>query len=856
MSENQPPAQSPLGAQTLGSLSLQQKFLIGVGVIFLGFSLIIAFLIYSYEKGLLEEAAHEKSEMVIAAVEASRSYVQEVLRPKMYELLGHDAFVLEAMSTSYVGRAVGDRFKDSLPDYQIRRVALHARNPKSEPRPVETNLIHYFAAHPHQHSWKGIVKIAGQFSFLHSRPVYFSRECMHCHGRPGDAPKALLDLYGGERGFGYQPGDIAGITAVSIPVDVALSKIKDRAFAIFGISLFGLSLLYVGICFFFNQVVVHSLRDLLDIFRHGLRDEKELQLLTEAKAKDEIRELTAGAQVMVAHLRETREQLEDYTSNLEQKVAQRTEALKESQQRLEEKVAARNQELYTLNTIAELITQAMNLTDILPKVLRQTLKLIPARGAALYLLRGAPPCLELQCQENAGQLINRMPIDAQVSRPLPADEVTDLTSSLQEAACGRMSFFACEKERNCLNVPLICRGKVMGVMTFVEVDFPEISPERRELLLCVGQQIGITIESLQNVEQLVHSKDLLQSVFDGITDMMVLLDRDLRIKMVNKAYLQHYGMALEEVLDQPCPSTAAAPGSPLSPESLKEIFHSQKPRTEEVMTGIAGNGEIFLVHYYPIMGERGEVAGIVGYIKNITTEKRVEQRIQQAEKMAALGQLAGGIAHEINNPLGVILCYADLLQSQLADFPQGLHDVGTIEKHARNCQRIVADLLKFSRGQETEPQLAQLNATIEEVVQMVDHQFRRQHCRIDLALDPQLPQLKFDVDKMKQVFLNLLMNASQACKDGRGLIRISTIYRPEARQVQIVFGDNGAGIPPELMGRIFDPFFTTKKTGEGTGLGLSVSYGIIKDHGGDIQVESEPGQWTRFTIILPLETQG
>jgi signal transduction histidine kinase len=203
----------------------------------------------------------------------------------------------------------------------------------------------------------------------------------------------------------------------------------------------------------------------------------------------------------------------------------------------------------------------------------------------------------------------------------------------------------------------------------------------------------------------------------------------------------------------------------------------------------------------------------------------------------------------------VILCYADLLRSQLADFPQGLKDVGTIEKHAKNCQRIVADLLKFARVQETEPHLAQLNPTIEEVVRMVDPQFRRQHCRIDLDLDPHLPQLRLDVDKIKQVFLNLLMNARQARKDREGLIRISTRYRPEARRAQIVFWDNGTGIPPEIMGRIFDPFFTTKETGEGTGLGLSVSYGIIKDHGGDIQVESEPGQWTRFTIILPVEAQ-
>jgi two-component system NtrC family sensor kinase len=853
MSEKNPPPQPQKKPRTKGSLSLQRKFLVGVGVIFLGFCLVIALLIYSYEKSLLEEAAHEKSEMVMAAAEASRNYIQHVLRPKMYELLGQDAFVLEAMSTSYVGRAVMERFKESMPDYQIRRVALHARNPASEPRPFEVDLITFFAAHPQQHSWKGMVKIAGQSNFLHSRPVFFSQECMHCHGNPDDAPPALLKLYGRERGFGYKPGDIAGVTAVSIPVDVALAKIKERAISVFGISLFSLSLLYVGICFFFNRVVVHSLRDLLEIFRLGLRDEKELQLLTEAKAKDEIGELTAGAQVMVGHLRETRQQLEEYTGNLERMVAQRTKALEDSQQHLQEKVAARNQELHTLNTIAELITRAVNLADILPKVLLQTLKLIPARGAALYLLRDNPACLELQCQERAGQLIARMPIDSHEYQSSPEDGVTDLSSSLLEAASGHMNFFACEEEHNCLNVPLICRGKVMGVMTFVNVDFKEITSERRELLLCVGQQIGITIESLQNVEQLVHSKDLLQSVFDGITDMMVLLDRDLRIKMVNKAYLQHYGVTLDEVLDKPCPSPLAAPGCPLSQGRVEAAFHSHKPMTEEVQTS---DGEIFMVHSYPIIDDKGEVASMVRYAKNITAEKRVEQRIQHAEKMAALGQLAGGIAHEINNPLGVILCYADLLKGQLADLPQSSLDVTTIEKHARNCQRIVADLLKFARGQETARELALLNPTIEEVVQMVDYQFLRQHCRIALDLDPHLPRLRIDVDKMKQVFLNLLMNAQQASKEPEGNIRISTRQRPESGQVEIVFWDNGAGIPPEIIDRIFDPFFSTKKTGEGTGLGLSVSYGIIKDHGGDIQVASEPGQWTQFTIVLPMEEQG
>jgi two-component system NtrC family sensor kinase len=136
-------------------------------------------------------------------------------------------------------------------------------------------------------------------------------------------------------------------------------------------------------------------------------------------------------------------------------------------------------------------------------------------------------------------------------------------------------------------------------------------------------------------------------------------------------------------------------------------------------------------------------------------------------------------------------------------------------------------------------------------VRMVDPQFRRQRCAIELDLAPDLPQVNIDVNKMKQVYLNLLMNSLQAI-NARGTVCIRTRYLKDSSQVRLIFQDNGSGIAPEIIDRIFDPFFSTKKTGEGTGLGLSVSYGIIKEHGGEIQAESEPGQWTRFTIELPL----
>jgi len=125
-------------------------------------------------------------------------------------------------------------------------------------------MITFFSEHPQQKGWQGMIKIAGRSHFIHASPIYFTRSCMRCHGDPDDAPQALLSIYGRERGFGQKPGEIAGVNAVNIPVDIALAKIKERAYSVFGVSLLCLSLLYVIICFFFNRIVVHNLRYLLE----------------------------------------------------------------------------------------------------------------------------------------------------------------------------------------------------------------------------------------------------------------------------------------------------------------------------------------------------------------------------------------------------------------------------------------------------------------------------------------------------------------------------------------------------------------------------------------------------------------
>ncbi len=830
---------------------LQVQFQIALGTIFLLFCGLTAWLIYAHEKNHIEQEALNKSRIVLAAVESTQAYVQGILRPKMYEVVGRDAFIMEAMSTSFVSRAVMDKFHESMPMYRYRRVALKARNPVSAPTPVEREMIEYFQKHPLEKHWQGIREIGGTSGFLDAQPVFMTASCLNCHGRPEDAPPSLIRMYGDKRGFGYRENQLAGITVVSIPVQDALAKIRGKAFSVFCATLVMLIFMYVLISFLFNRMVVHSLRDLLGIFRRGLMDDREIALLTEASSKNEIHELSEAARELTAHLQKARRDLVRYAEDLEVRVNNRTRDLESSRARLKEKVAARDLELLTLNRIAELTTRSFRLTDIFPGVLEQTLSLIPARGAAIYLFSGDKnnPALAMEYQRNADKL---SPTIKAGDRPASGQVPSTLKESIWTAAHGEMSHFACMQNQTCLNVPLVCRERVLGVMTFVGIDLKDRSSEMQSLLMSIGQQIGITIDSLNNFAALLQSKELLQSVFDGIPDMMVLLSPDLDIRMANRAYLKRHSITLEEALNQKCRPLENGCEWPLAGRQLSQAMSTHQPAKEEITTA---SGEIFMVYYYPILDEADKIWGILRYARDITLEKQVENRIQQTEKMAALGQLAAGVAHEINNPMGIILCYTDLLKRQIKGDEQAVQDIEIVEKQAGNCRRIVSDLLNFSRRRKTRSQPANINTALSEVIEMLRHQFQKSGTEIETELDQNLPVLSMDVDKMKQVFLNLLMNANQAIVEPPGQVRVCTRFDKNRSVIEIAIRDNGSGIAPEIIGKIFDPFFSTKQTGEGTGLGLSVSYGIIKDHGGELTVETEIGEYTEFNIQLPARRQ-
>lgn len=251
-----------------------------------------------------------------------------------------------------------------------------------------------------------------------------------------------------------------------------------------------------------------------------------------------------------------------------------------------------------------------------------------------------------------------------------------------------------------------------------------------------------------------------------------------------------------------------------------------------------------------IRSETGAVASYDCVIRNITHRKKMEQQLKQADRLASIGQLAAGVAHEINNPLSVVLGYTKLIKEDATD-SSFREDLEVVYKNAAICKKIVEDLLNFSRQTRIHLFESDIHEAIESAVSVVESGLSRHDISIVRDFDTQIPRLAIDEGKVRQVCMNLLINACQAMEGG-GKVTVSTRLYAAQGGILITVADTGPGIPADIQDRIFDPFFTTKEPGQGTGLGLTVSYGIIQEHKGHITFETEEGKGSTFKVWLPL----
>jgi two-component system NtrC family sensor kinase len=344
------------------------------------------------------------------------------------------------------------------------------------------------------------------------------------------------------------------------------------------------------------------------------------------------------------------------------------------------------------------------------------------------------------------------------------------------------------------------------------------------------------IESLKEAERtLIRQQQWLKTILDSTPDLVSLQDENLVYRAVNPAFCQFFGKTPEEILGKTPREVFPGVAEQHQAEDLR-ILRTGVPLSKEFHRRRNHRRQWLHMVKMPVYDDK-RIAGLLFTARDISEIKQYQEKLVQSVKMEQLGRLAGGVAHEINTPLCIILGYAQMLLEDLPQDTESYEYLTIIEKQAQICRRIVSDLLSFARQSESHLAEMNLNRSLEEVLQLVRHTFRQNWIEIEADLDPDLPPIIGDQEKLKQVWINLLNNAFDSIGQD-GVIWVKTRMCPQRRRVLVAVADSGGGIEEEDKDRIFDPFFTTKAPGAGTGLGLSVSFGIVQDHRGTITVLS------------------
>lgn len=381
----------------------------------------------------------------------------------------------------------------------------------------------------------------------------------------------------------------------------------------------------------------------------------------------------------------------------------------------------------------------------------------------------------------------------------------------------------------------------------------------------------------------------IETILNGIQDFIVVIKPNMDIVEVNDAYLRKMGYEKESVIGKKCHEIyqhMLYPCDNLKFDCpLNEVIRNKRP-CRQIRTRVDPNGEPLHIEVsvYPIWEKDGKISKFIHISRDITEQKleeeemtrrlehMVEERTRQLkeshdkllhqDKMSSLGKLSASVVHEINNPIAGILNLTMLIKRMVAEgdvkqeknIEPFLHYLGLMETETRRISRIVNNLLSFSRESEIKFATVDIHRLIEKTLFINSNLLKLNGVKIKKHFYPDLPSIIGSEDQLQQVFMNIISNAAETIEAvGGGVLSVKTDYLLKSKRIVVSFKDTGIAIPKENVSKIFEPFFTTKRVGKGVGLGLSVAYGIIRDHNGTIYVEPEEGKGNTFTIKLPMK---
>ncbi|MDY7034056.1 MAG: ATP-binding protein [Thermodesulfobacteriota bacterium] len=360
-------------------------------------------------------------------------------------------------------------------------------------------------------------------------------------------------------------------------------------------------------------------------------------------------------------------------------------------------------------------------------------------------------------------------------------------------------------------------------------------------------------------KEIKKQESYLEILVSSSIDAFIATDMQGMITLFSKGAENIFGCKAEEVMGTPI-SNYYVMGREEAKKIMKILYEKGRLQNYETEMIVKNNKKVNMnLSVSMLKNDKGDLIGTLGIGKDFTEFKRIERQLQQSEKLATVGELAAGIAHEVGTPLNVILGTAEFLMMETDKDDPRVEDLKVIISQSEHITRLIQQLLNFSRYNQPELKSIDINTLINEVLKLTDHQITKEKIKVVTNLQEDLPSIIGDDNQLQQVFINIIVNAVHAMSPGGKLAistRLNTSSLPGSNNngnVQISIADTGCGVPPQNIQKIFDPFFTTKEIGKGTGLGLTVSHRIIEDHDGTIEVESIVGKGTLFTVRLPAQ---
>jgi two-component system NtrC family sensor kinase len=425
-----------------------------------------------------------------------------------------------------------------------------------------------------------------------------------------------------------------------------------------------------------------------------------------------------------------------------------------------------------------------------------------------------------------------------------------------------------DAERVWVRYPLVHEGELLGQL---EAAFATSAPyrEHARVLQIVASVLSTLLGALELSEDLASEVALrtreieaqrmfTAKIIDSLPVGLYVIDRNYHIQAWNrKRETGTQGVVREEALGRNVFDVLHRQPHVLLKREFDRVFLTGEMEEMEVVSETSGDRRFYRLTKIPMCLEDGPVSHVITIGEDITEWKHIQHQVSQTEKLAAVGQLAAGVMHEINNPLATIGACVEAIDAKIEDVPEGERQgieeyLRIVDAELRRCHAIVNGLLDFSRPKARVKRKANINAIVEDALFLIKHHDRFKEITLYRQLMAGLPPVEANTEQLIQVFLALMLNSIDAL-EGKGTLTVRTQLDPErGDEVLVVISDTGAGIADDDLPKIFEPFFTTKQPGRGTGLGLSICYGIVQEHGGRITVASQPGYGTEFAVRLPV----